>query len=341
MSSAVRVASQFQIGKESTRGTLVAASRRMMSIGTVRRNITQHKFENQINGSLSRTTRAPLITAAGTILRYEAEFTFEEILFGLLGGMKGGVTGTGAGADKTWTFTPGDSADPAPDTYTVEWVESDLSNQYEMEAGYGLVTGFEVKAEADGVPTLAIDVVARDETESTRTSLSLPTVNYAANALWSVYFDSTWAGLGGTQKTGQVYAFRYKFNSGLRLARYLDGRSTKDASKYEFGPRWAELELDTVIDAASGSVARDEIANRDAGTMRFVQLKLAGASLGASNYECKLDGAYYHDESSLEERGRDRDGNLMATIRLLSAKDATSGNDVQAIVKNALTAFPA
>lgn len=314
----------------------------MQGIATVRRQIVQERFENEINGSLARVVRAPLATAAGTQLRYgPGNFSFEEILWGLLGGMKGGVVGAGAGADKTWTFLPGDGADPAPETYTYEWVESDLTNNYEVEAGYGIVTGFEVMAEPDGAPKMAVDLVTRAPVESTMTgAIALPSLNYAANARWDVRVDASWAGLGGTAIVSQPYAFRYKFNSGIRGERYLDGRSTLDFSKYEFGARWAELEIDTVIDAASGSLARNEIANRDAGVPRFVELRLTGAALGGGTYSAKFQGAYYHAEDSLEERGRDRNGNLMATIKLLSAKDPTSGNDLQAVIVNALTAFP-
>lgn len=342
MSSSVRVASRLQIAKESVRGTTLAAVRRMQSVGTVTRQLTQERFENEVNGSLALSVRAPLNTAAGSMLRYgPVHFTFEEILVGLLGGMKGGVTPVGAGADKTWTFLPGDAADPAPDTYTWEWVESDLVNNYEFEAGYGIVQSFEVSATPDGVPQLTINLINRAGVESTMTgAIALPVLKHSPNALWDIRADASWAGLGGTVIASQPYAFRYKFNSGIRGARYLDARAALDFSKYEYGSRWAELEIDTVIDAAAGSLARIEMANRDTPAMRFYELRLVGPTLGAGTYLAKLQGAYYHAEDSLAERGRDRDGNLMTTIKLRSAKDVTSGNDVQAIVVNALTTFP-
>ena len=157
---------------------------------------------------------------------------------------------------------------------------------------------------------------------------------------WALYCDPTWANLGMTQILAQVYGFSWKLTNFIFPQYYLDGRANLDFSQYQFRKRTVDLMLDVVSDAAAANFVQTEEANKSAGTLRFVQAKMLGAALGGSNYKIQLDGAYYHAEDSMQERGNDRDGNLVTRVHLQSAYDPTSSNDIQAIVVNALAAFP-
>ena len=340
MASAVKAATLLQIGKETVRGTLVAATRRMTGGATVRRTMAQEMFEDEMYGVLARTARAPVITANGFELEYTAPLSFEELLLPLLSGMKGAVTPTGAGADKTWTFTPGVAADPVPDTFTVEWVESDFTNDQEWEAGYAFTTGWGVKVGVTGLAELSVSMAARKAVSSTKTaSVALPALNYAPALTWKVYVDDAWAGLGTTPVTGQVYGADWKFDTGIKPQTYLDGRAAVDFSQYEFGSRSAELSLEAVVSPTAGIVIAEQ-AKKDTPALRFVRLELSGAALGGGTYKIQIDGAYYHAEDSLSERGADRDGNMITGMHLLSAYDPTGAQDVRVLVVNALTAYP-
>lgn len=341
MPAAVRRASRLQIGFESTAGTLVAATRRLVAAATVTRSQEQEEWEDLISGTLARTARQPTITRSGFQLVYRAPLSFEEILFPLMTGVKGGLTGVGAGADKLWTALASNTADPDPDTATVEWVESDLTTNFEIESGYCFTTGFNVSATDGGAPAMEVTMVGRKAASSTMTAaLAVPAITTVGNARWLVSLDTTWAGLGTTPVVAQVYGFNYTYETGLLPQHYMDNRGDLDFSIHHFREHMVDLTLDCVIDAASTGFVRTQQDEKEAGTTVFVELRLTGPTLGATNYLIKLQGAFVHASDSMSERGGDRDGNLTARMHLKSIIDPTSGNDANFLITNALTAFP-
>ncbi|MCR4339640.1 MAG: hypothetical protein NUW01_07110, partial [Gemmatimonadaceae bacterium] len=246
---------------------------------------------------------------------------------------------------RLWTFTPSPTADPAPGAYTIEYVERSTADDAEMEAGYGLTTEIEISGPDTGLPQLRQLLVARKTADSTKTaSLALPAVAYAANARWAVYIDTTWAGLGGTQISAQVYGLTWRLSDWIRVAYYHDNRSDLDFSQYEIGRLHAELEIDVVHDPATAKLIQTQEALKTAGTTQFIRCQLNGAAFSAPDTALarfiRLDGAYSHMADSMQERGGDRDGNLMTRLHLRSIYDATSTSVISVAVQNNLTAFP-
>jgi len=347
MSNAIKVATLIQIGKETTRGTAVAATRKILTkAATFKVLETLEEFEGQMQGTLARTAVAPVVTRNGTEFEIVTDLDFEQILLALLSGVKGGVTPTtpGTGEARLWTFTPSVTADPLPTTYTIEYAERDMDaspNELGLEAPFGFATGFEIAGGLDQLPQLTISMVARKTGLAASTgALSLPTLTVASNLRWGVYIDNTWAGLGATQITGQIYGFTYKFSDFLRPDYFLDNRSDLDFSNYEFKPRIVDLTMDVNLGAASGDLVPTEDGNKSAGTTRFVRLDLKGSAFSAPDGGLvrfiRLDGAYFHAADSMQ----DREGNEITRVHLLSTYDATQAQDVQMAVQNNLTAFP-
>lgn len=348
MSSAIKALTRVQVGKETTRGTAVAATRRLvLTEATYRRIEEQEQFEGEMNGLLVRTTRPPLAVRNGTELEIAFPLDFEQILFPLLAGVKGGVTPTqpGTGDAELWTFTPGVSADPAPDAYTLEFDERSGADAAGMEAPYGIVSEIVIAASFEGVPTVNVSLFAQKTTDGSSTgSIALPTLNKAAGPLWAAYFDDAWADLGDTQVTGQIYGFSATIRTGLSAGFYMDGRSTLDFTRYEVGPRMVDLTLDVTHDPASAALIQSEEAHKSAGTTRFVRLQVDGPAFDSPDnalaHFVRLDGAYSHAPDSMQDRGGERDGNLTTQIHLQSVHDATQGQDFEIAVQNALAAFP-
>ncbi len=345
MASAVKVLSKVQIGKEVTKGTLVAATRRLVGNFRARRVQEMEAFADLDVGLYARTAQAPLLTKQASELELTTPLDFSQILLPLLSGMKGGVTGAGGGADKTWDFTPATATGAVIDSYTYEVVESDGTNDAEMEFGYGLCTEIEITATADGVTQLRAKFMGRVMSDSTLTAgLTVPALTYAANLKWQGFIDANWATMVGGAPTAfainQLYGFRWSFKDFIFPQYYLDGRANLDFGIHESRRRSAELELDIVSDAAGAGFVQTEEANKTAGTMRFIMLRILGPALGGSAYKVDLQGAYYHLADSMEERGTDRDGNLVTRAHFGSAYDATSSNDIRVVVVNALAAFP-
>src|SRR3990172_580427 len=82
---------KLQIGKETTYGIEVAATRMLRILGRT-------SMPSDV-GSIVRT---------GLLGRVETDFSFEDVLFALLAGFKGGVTAgaelTASPSDRPWTF---------------------------------------------------------------------------------------------------------------------------------------------------------------------------------------------------------------------------------------------
>src|SRR3990167_1553503 len=123
MASAVKVLSKVQIGKETVKGTLVAANRRLVGNFRARRIQEMETFQDLDVGLYAWTAQAPLLTKQASELEFNCPLDFQQILLALESGMKGAVTPTGGGADKTWTFTPATATGAVIETYTFEVVE--------------------------------------------------------------------------------------------------------------------------------------------------------------------------------------------------------------------------
>src|SRR5574342_356330 len=111
VANALRQFRKLQIGKEATYGTEVPATRilriiglRWNDLGSLRTYTPDYSI-----GRLTRRTDVPTVTRTGLEgSSYDTDFSFEDILFPLLAGFKGGVT---AGAeltvgqnDRPWVF---------------------------------------------------------------------------------------------------------------------------------------------------------------------------------------------------------------------------------------------
>jgi len=345
MAGAVKVLSKMQIGKETTKGTLVAATRRLVGDGRFSRVQELHPFDDLDVGLYARTAQIPILTRQGAMFEFRTPVDFTQLLWPLLSGMKGGVTGVGAGADKTWTFTPATATGAVFDSYTLEFVESDGTNDAEMESGYLFCTEIEISGTTDGVGELRAQFAGRKATDSTLTgALTVPALTYAANLRWQGFVDSTFALMAGATPTafatGQLYGFRWTWRDFIFPQYYLDGRVDLDFGAHESRRRTTELELDLVSDAAAAGFVQTQEAIKSAGTRQFIMMRLLGPTLGAANYKIDLQGSYVHLSDSMEQRGEDRDGNLVTRAHLGSIYDPTSTNDVQVIVVTDAATFP-
>lgn len=341
MSSGIKILETIQCGVEVTKGTLVAATRRIIGDGRYRRIQNVQEFLDQNSGVFARVPRAGVVTRHASQIEVRMPLDFTQVLLPLRSGMKGGVTGVGAGADKLHTFDPSTATPPALDAFTMEYTERSPDDNAEMEFGYGITEEIEISGNTDNLAELRFRMFGRATADSTMTAaLTVPTLPYAAPAKWGIFDDSSFAGIGVTQVLAQVYGFRWTYKSAVHPGFYLDNRATLDFSTEEYGRPDCELELDVVHDPDSVSFIQAHEAFKTAQTLRFFEVRLTGATLGTTNYLVKLQGAFYHMDDSMEERGNDRDGNLTVRMHLGSAFDPTSAAHVKALVTTDVATFP-
>src|SRR3990167_9300927 len=109
----------YQIGRETTKGTGVAATTRLVGDLILRPLATVFIPQPQLGIMLENPT-SDVIVQQMTELEWSGDLTYEQILHLLNMSLKGVITGAGAGADKTFTFTPVFTADNALNSFTVE-----------------------------------------------------------------------------------------------------------------------------------------------------------------------------------------------------------------------------
>lgn len=350
MPSAVKTGTLLQIGEEVTSGSPVAATRVIVADEVrYRRQMGMRDFSSQMTGVLSRSVRPNLVTRQGSEVEVTLPMDFEQILWALQSGMTGGVTPStpGTGEARLWTFTPPVAADPAIDTYTVEFVEDDLTNEAEMEFPFGFCSEIEITADIDGTAELRMVHMGRKTADSTKTpALALPVLTYAPDLRWTVDIDSTWATLGATQVTGQVIGFTWRWSDFLFPRFTHDGRVDNDFNALGFrGARVADLTINVLVDPAAGGIVNLEEANKEAAIPvgRAIRLEILGPAFTAPDAGLfrmiRLDGFYDHAEDSLEERGNDDEGNLTAVLHFRSTHETVQAQDVQVEVQNNLATF--
>ncbi len=350
MATAVRGLSKIQIGVEVTRGTLVAATRRLlMKNGTYGRIEDFEEHEDEMQGTLARVVSAPTLTRQGTTFEFTNSLDFTQILLALEAGVKGGVAPTqpgGAGPAELWVYTPSMTADPEPKAFTAEYADIEGGNEESYESSYGICTGFGIGFGEEGVAELTMNLEARaSKVAASTAALAVPSgLFYAPVASTKLYIDSSWANLGTTLVSGQLYNGNFTWADFIRAERYHEGRVDLDFSNYEYSAgRKGDLEFDVVVNPDSGLVPAER-AFKSTKTMRFVRLEWTGPAFAnpdeAYNHFVRIDMAAYHRADSLAERGGDRNGSNTGHVHLTSAYDPTQAQDIEFSVQNTAAAFP-
>lgn len=338
---AVRALRKIQRGKESTRGTGVAATARR--IGDVTFGDASEKVTPERDyGSLTRAYEPGHIVRQLTEMTIETEVSYEQILDPLRAGLKGGVTGseqTMGQGDYLYTFTPSLTADPAPDSFTLEYIENDgSSNVQTLEATYGLCRMLRISANRDaGFSTMTEEWFARGATSQTPTaSIGIPSRTLVPGSKWQVYLATTFAGLSGASALdGMVVGFEWEMDFGLAPKFRLDDDSV-DFAAYQFARRAATLRL--TLDLNSTSEGERATYFRDA-VRRFVRLQVTGPQIGAGdNHRITIDGSY--ELVGPVESGNEDEGQSTVELEYQSIEDPTSGKDVEISVLNSLSALP-
>lgn len=347
VTKAIKAMTQVAVAEEGTAGVAELPTRRLYAkSATYREVVTEETFEEAMGGTLARVDVPPVPTRFETQLELPLELSFEQVLLAFLGGLDGSVTPTtpGAGAARRWTFPVDPLVATPPKTFSIQWVESNAAaspTDAGRKCAYGFVTGFTIKGGDSGLSMLDISMVARKASDSAKTELGLPSLKYSPVARADIYIDDAWADLGESRIAEQVYGYEYKFSGYARPGYYHDSRATLDLSCIDYGRRIGELTLDVALDPTEQFPV--ELAAKEAQELRFVRLLLEGAAFAAPdaglNRYVKIDGAYYHAADSMAERGRDREGNVVVRMHLLSAKDPVSGNQEAFEVQNDLEEF--
>lgn len=323
----------YQWGKEVTRGTLVAATSKI-AVAEVDFDPTDFVDRPPLaKGIALRNPGSETVITRGTKISVpDTELIYDQIQ-NFLASLKGGVTPTGVNP-YTWTYAPSLSADPAPDSWTMERRLTDGTSFIDNRWAYCLWEEIKFSYQLDR-PLMfsATGFGRRVQSNALTGALALPTIEIPPTPLAQVWIDSTWATLGTTLAATQVLKADVTVKTGLKPKMAMDGRADLDFSTYVFDPhaRSVDAALTVMVQAAGGQYAIEKTA-AEAQTLRAMRFKV----LGTTSREFTLDMLLKHEAGSVFKVGED-DGQDIVEFKLQDATDAT--NWLSAKVVNAVSAY--
>ena len=265
---------RIQIGKETTKGTAVAADKVLVGRLQATPTRTLHMPEDEERNSLALLHRRT-VTSEESRLVFNGSLNFEQVIHFLAMGIKGGVmsdTPTGATDARDWTFVPNLSSANNQDSYTVEYGD----NQQEYYFSHVMAEQLEFTYAMGEVVSFSANLFGNYPTLGNFTSgLSAPICEDAVANKTSFYVDNSWAGLGTTKKAGTLANASIRIPTGLAPVRLADG--SLDFSRVVEGKRAAEVEL-TFLHNAEGE---RQFQNWADGDLAFVRLETEGSEIEA------------------------------------------------------------
>lgn len=325
-----QVFTYVNIGHETTRGTPVAPTRQFYSDGvgvlTPKWGQNFHKGEN--TGRRYRTRRVTRMTEdVDLALKTVAGVGYDDLIFPFTQ-IKGGATAVGAGADRTWTFTPSATAANSPEAWSLD-VGDDVQN---WRCQYAMARSFKISAGIGDVSQLEMDMFAQ---RAVKTAKATPATNTAIKIpgdLWTIKFAANIAGLGAASvQTNFLQSFELEVMTGLLWRHYMDG-NMYGSQHVETDIAWT-LKLTVESTALAVSEFYDKAV---ADTMDFIRLKATGPTLGGSNYSAQIDFPVLYEEPEII--AEQQDGVNMYRVTAHGADDGTNG--IIPVIVSSLTAIP-
>jgi hypothetical protein len=330
----IEVFSRIALGKETTKGTPVAPTRRFY--GVVAGNLELgdlwafHEAENR--GLRTRPARAP------TLLREAPAFKladtdgigYDDLVAPFSMGIRGGQTGAGAGADKTWTFTAQNTGANSPEAFSLD-VGDDNQN---WRLQYVMPKRWSVTAEQAGLTRFEADCFAQRAIKTAAAAPAEVSPVKIPGQLWQIKFATTFAGLtAASVQTTFLRSFSVEWMTGLVPRFYLDG------NVYMGQHVETDLSGKLHLEVEATALAVSELVDKwRAGTLDFVRLKATGPTLGSSNYSLQFDLPVYWDQPK-PIASVDEGVNLYSTDARI-AYDSTSAKSLEATLVCSLSAIP-
>jgi hypothetical protein len=321
--------SKFQWGKETDRGTAVAADTMLAGaeIGPVNPDRVPTFPRDQLG------VRTP--SSRALIYQYLAENTlripegyFQALPFFLSLGLKGGITPaeqTASQNDYLWDHTPSQTATNALDTATLEL--GDDTDAYEIE--YLLFKQLRLAGQiAQGAEASPVEIsgeyFGRQVTKAAFTgALSAPTMTEINAKLSRIYVDATWANRGNTEVTSLLRGWELEILTGVHPKFY------GSANKYFDEHGEGDIEIMLALTYEGSSKGDTEFDTFRVPTAQAIQINLdSGVQLGTGdNHSLVISvwGAY----ETVIPMGEQVDGNNLHTAIFRGLYDPTGAQALE------------
>src|SRR5258706_6515533 len=286
-----RYFSKVQVGKESSHGTAVAATK--ILLGKVPQVKSDRKpiIPDENIGIRASGVRSLIhqYLYSNTLSTEHGYFQQLPWIFGA--GLKGGVTPsevTVGQGDMLWNQTPSlvSGVSNAQDSFTVELGD----DTQEFESEYAMIERIRISGQVaqgmDASPVnVEVDIFGRQLTPTTFTpALSLPVAEPLNAKLARLYLDTAWSGIGGTELANILRSFDIEILTGVHP------KFSGSGNKY-FNAHGEGIIKATAQFTLEGLSAANAIFNaQQAGTFQAVRLQINGGVIGSGTaHSLKID----------------------------------------------------
>lgn len=327
MATALIPLEKLQFGVESTPGTLVAATRVYLAEnGGAWTPEIDRQAVDETRGVLAMVEDVDV--RKGSLLSVAGNLDFEQIELALQTGIKS-VSPSGSGP-YTREWLPSLTAPETLKAATFEVAYRDgASKHVEKEFGFGTCSKFSIATAFNQPAKLQADFFARAPQSSTfTTGQSAMAREVIPSNKFGLWIDSSWAGLGTTQKSGLLRSSNLEVVTGAEPDYTHDARADLDFSQLMRGLITGRL---NVTCSVNGDFAT-EYAAWESGALRFARLKALGS--GSRSFIVDVAGRYTAPPR-FGNQGRLRTAELQLEFR----QDPTSGNIIRFEVINSISAL--
>ena len=315
----------IQYGAEGTSGNAVAADRiwpgmapNNLKIGTD----VKPKFIREMNNVRVAERRVVNYQKLYENNLMTEDTTFQQLLFPLSCGLKGGVTAveqTTSQTDYLWDFTPSLTATAnEPESATIELADDVQAweTEYCMFREIN-INGTISQDGGDAAVSCDMPFFGRKLTETTKTpALALSTGELMNAKLARLYLDTAWSGVGGTELANLLRGFQIKIMTGVHPD--ATGSAVDTFNSHKEG----EIAVMGVFTIEAGSDANDILGYMQTPTFMVARLAINGTQIGSGDpHNLTVDiGGYFEAVGAID--GEDRNDNL-ASFSAHGTYDAT------------------
>lgn len=326
---ALRTFTSARAALEATRGTDLTPTRIIygesfdhgQTIATIRPEELRNSYEGFFSAAAGPEMNS--LDISGRVTYDDLAWHANLFFLGLL-------TPTGAGADRTWTFTPSNTADNVK-TATIQLGYADtIASAPGVKLNYCIGDEFNLHFEKndDGAVTFStklMSAVAATQITAFTGSLTDRSPIYASANGTQVYVDAST--IGTTADTAFVSAdFTMNLNP---VPFYSLNNSASASATYRPNHRTWQLQLVRQYNSAT------EWSIYQSKAVRKVRIRTLGPSLGSSNYKIDLDCYGVYTDRSWS----DVDGIITETLTLEPVFDTTTSTSCSLVVVNSLTSM--
>ena len=314
------------LGPEVTAGTAVTAAKRLTGLGFsmgVKTGIRSYRAAGYKYGATSSLNQE---WAEGT---FEGPLTYNELAYLLCGAVKN-VTPSGAGADKTWTFSPSSTAEDTVKTFTIEQGSAVRAQRF----AYGLITGLNMSFGPNGADVTApVMGKAIEDAVTLNASPTEVALLPITRPQVSVKLAATAAGLTAASKLERPIRVDWNLSDRFGPVWALN-ESTDWAAHVEVEPK---LEVKLLMQADAAGMG--PLANLRANTTTFMRIEAVGPVIGAGPATNKLTVDTALRVSGDPSEWRDEDGVYAIEWTMNAFHDVTWAKAFNVILINGLAAL--